>query len=96
MEKFISINQEKVAQVLAQKIAEYWNGKEIPVSGGVGSTWRDWKATGWDEQGNWTGRAGVPGTVDKVSAITGTIHATANGETVTINIDYQVQIQNIG
>lgn len=92
----VTIKEDAIKERIAQKIAEYWNGRTVAVSGGVGSTWRDWKATGWDDEGNWTGRTGVPGTVDRVSAITGTIRATANGASVTIEIDYQVQIQNIG
>lgn len=90
----VTIKEDAIKERIAQKIAEYWNGRTVTVSGGVGASWSDWYGENWGQEGGVRKR--VPGTRDRVSAITGTIHATASGDTVTINIDYQVQIQNIG
>lgn len=49
MEKSVTINEEKINQVLAEKIAAYWNGKIINVTSGVGAQWSDW--TG--DETNW-------------------------------------------
>ena len=96
MEKTVTINEEKINRILAQKIAEYWNGREIEVSGGVGSQWSDWEGEINEEDGTWKNRKRVQGTHDRVQAIIGTIHATANGSTVVFNITYNIQIANVG
>lgn len=105
--KKISLNTEKVKSFLAQKIAEYWDGKTVTVSGGVGSHWSDFAyyererevtdpETGEVTTETYQQRDRVPGTHDKVTAINGTIHATANGSSINFIIDYQVTIANIG
>ena len=105
--KKVSLNTEKVKTFLAQKIAEYWDGRTVTVSGGVGSHWSDFAyyererevtdpETGEVTTETYQQRDRVPGTHDRIDAITGTIHATANGTTIEINIDYQVSIGNMG
>lgn len=90
MEKSVTINEEKINQLLAEKIAAYWNGRIINVTSGVGAQWSDW--TG--DETNWRYR--VQGTRDRVEAVTGIISATANGNTVEFMITYNIQISNIG
>ena len=105
--RHVSINGEKIREYLAQKIAEYWNGRNVTVSGGVGSHWSDFAyyererevtdpETGETITETYQQRDRVPGTHDRINAITGTIHATANGTTIEISIEYQVSIGNIG
>lgn len=104
--KKVSLNTEKIKAFLAQKIAEYWDGKTVTVSGGVGAHWSDFAyyererevtdpETGEVTTETYQQRDRVPGTHDKVTAIVGTIHATANGTSITFNIDYQVTIANV-
>ena len=111
----VTIQEEKVTQLLIQKIAEYWNGRTVTVSGGVGAHWSDFDyyererevteevtdpETGETSTNTYTEtyqqRDRVPGTHDKITAITGIIHATANGNSITFNIEYQVTIGNMG
>lgn len=90
----VTIKEDAIKERIAQKIAEYWNGRTVAVSGGVGAQWSDWYGENWGQEGGVRKR--VEGTHDRVSSITGTIRATANGGSVTINIDYQIQIENVG
>lgn len=105
--KNISLNAEKVKSFLAQKIAEYWDGRNVTVSGGVGAHWSDFAyyererevtdpETGEVTTETYQQRDRVPGTHDRINAITGIIHATANGTTIEIIIEFQVSIGNIG
>ena len=105
--KKLSLNTEKIKAFLAQKIAEYWDGRTVTVSGGVGSHWSDFAyyerereitdpETGEVTTETYQQRDRVPGTHDRIDAITGTIHATANGTTIEISIEYQVSIGNMG
>ena len=105
--KQVTVNTEKLNQVLIQKIAAYWDGREVNVSGGVGAHWSDFDyyererevtdpETGEVTTETYQQRDRVPGTHDKITAIHGIIHATANGNNITFNIDYQVTIGNIG
>lgn len=102
----VTIQEEKVTQLLIQKIADYWNGRTVTVSGGVGAHWSDFAyfererevtdpETGEVTTETYQQRDRVPGTHDKITAITGIIHATANGNSITFNIEYQVTIGNI-
>lgn len=102
----VTIQEEKVTQLLIQKIADYWNGRTVTVSGGVGAHWSDFAYfererevtdpdTGEVTTETYQQRDRVPGTHDKITAITGIIHATANGNSITFNIEYQVTIGNI-
>lgn len=102
----VTIKEEKVTEVLIQKIADYWNGRTVTVSGGVGAHWSDFDyfqrerevtdpETGEVTTETYQQRDRVPGTYDKITAITGIIHATANGNSITFNIEYQVTIGNI-
>ena len=104
--KKVSLNTEKIKTFLAQKIAEYWDGRTVTVSGGVGAHWSDFAQyererevtdpeTGEVTTETYIQRDRVPGTHDKVSAIVGTIHATANGTSINFIIDYQVTISNM-
>ena len=79
----------------------------VTVSGGVGSHWSDFAyyerereitdpETGEVTIETYQQRDRVPGTHDRIDAITGIIHATANGTTIEITIEYQVSIGNIG
>ncbi len=90
----VKANEQKILERLAQKIAEYWNGKTINVSVPSGAHWSDWEpaSTSTDEQGNpvSTGRKRVEGTYTQVSNITGYISARATGTNIVINIDYQI------
>lgn len=103
----VTIQEEKVTQLLIQKIADYWNGRTVTVSGGVGAHWSDFAYfererevtdpdTGEVTTETYQQRDRVPGTHDKITAITGIIHATANGNSITFNIEYQVTIGNMG
>lgn len=105
--RHVSINGEKIREYLAQKIAEYWDGRTVTVSGGVGSHWSDFAyyererevtdpETGEVTIETYQQRDRVPGTHDRIDAITGIIHASANGTTIEISIEYQVSIGNIG
>ena len=105
--KKVSLNTEKLKSFLAQKIADYWDGRNVTVSGGVGSHWSDFAyyererevtdpETGEVTTETYQQRDRVPGTHDRINAITGIIHATANGTTIEIIIDYQVTIGNMG
>ena len=113
--KQVTVNTDKINEVLIQKIAAYWDGREVNVSGGVGAHWSDFDMyererevteevtdpeTGETTTNTYTEtyqqRDRVPGTHDKITAIHGIIHATANGNNITFNIDYQVTIGNIG
>jgi hypothetical protein len=90
----VKANEQKILERLAQKIAEYWNGKTINVSVPGGAHWSDWESasTTTDEQGNTvsTGRKRVDGTYTQVTSIVGYISARAVGTNVVINIDYQI------
>ena len=89
--KKVRLNEAKIRQYLAQKIAEYWDGKIINVPVPSGAQWSDFyidPATNTRER--------VPGTFDKVTDITGVIEATAQGEQVTFHIVYSVTITNVG
>lgn len=105
--KKVSLNAEKVKSILAKKIAEYWDGKTVTVSGGVGAHWSDFAyyererevtdpETGEVTTETYQQRDRVPGTHNRVTAINGTIHATANGTTIEIIVEYQVTIGNMG
>lgn len=107
MEKLISLREDKVAEILAQKIAAYWNGKTITATGSA--QWSDFDAyertrtvtdpeTGETTTETYLQRDRVPGTFDKVNNgnVVGVIQATANGPTVEINIVYNIQITNVG
>ena len=90
----VKANEQKILERLAQKIAEYWNGKTIDVSVPGGAHWSDWEpaSTSTDDQGNTvsTGRKRVDGTYTQVSNITGYISARASGTNIVINIVYQI------
>lgn len=105
MEQLISIREDRVAEILAQKIAEYWNGRTITASGGA--QWSDFDLyertrqvtdpeTGEVSTETYYQRDRVPGTFDGVGSVIGTITATANGPTVTIDIHYIVNVVNKG
>lgn len=107
MEKLISIREDKVAEILAQKIAAYWNGKTITATGSA--QWSSFDGyertrtvtdpeTGETRTETYLQRDRVPGTFDKVhqGSVVGVIQATANGPTVEINIVYNIQITNVG
>lgn len=107
MEQLISIREDRVAEILAQKIAEYWNGRTITASGGA--QWSDFDLyertrqvtdpeTGEVTTETYYQRDRVPGTHDRVNngSVVGVIQATANGPTVEINIVYNIQITNVG
>lgn len=89
--KKVYINESKIRQYLAQKIAEYWDGKIINVAVPSGAQWSDFYI---DPATNTRQR--VPGSFDKVTDITGVIEATAQGEQVTFHIVYNVTITNVG
>ena len=82
----VTVNEEKIKQRIAQKIVEYWNGRTVTVSGGVGAHWSDWSDA--------TTRG--PGSHDKVTAIEGVIQASLNGNSIDFQINYTISIQNIG
>lgn len=82
----VTVNEEKIKQRIAQKIVEYWNGRTVTVSGGVGAHWSDWSDA--------THR--VEGTHDQVAAIDGVITASLNGNSIDFQVDYTITIQNIG
>lgn len=83
MADLLSLNEQKIKEKLAQKIADYWNGRTIEATGANGVQWSSWKSS----ETNWRYRA--PGTWDRVSQVIGVIHATASGDTVSFNITYQ-------
>lgn len=97
----VTIDEVAIKERLAQKIAEYWDGRTIPVDVPNDAYWSDWEpsSTG-NESGDitsgGTGRQRVPGTYDAVTSITGYITAVAIGVTVQISIDYEVTITNLG
>lgn len=90
----VSVNEQKILERLAEKIADYWDGKTINVIVPANAHWSDWEpeSTSTDEQGNpvATGRKRVDGTYTQVTSIVGTISARASGTNVVINIDYQI------
>ena len=86
MGKKVTVNEDKIRQRIAQKIVEYWNGRAVTVSGGVGSYWSDWADA--------THR--VEGTHDQVEAINGVIQATLNGNSIDFQVNYTISIKNIG
>lgn len=88
--KTIRINEEKIKHYLAQKVAEYWDGKIINVSVPSGAQWSDFYI---DPETN--KRERVPGTFDKVTDITGIINATAQGNSVSFHIIYTVTIDTL-
>lgn len=103
----VTLNEERIKEKIAQKIADYWDGREITVSGGVGAHWSDFEYieveqevtdpdTGESTTETVQKRERVKGTHDSVSAITGIIHATANGANVNFTIEYFITISNIG
>lgn len=95
----ITINETAIKERLAQKIAEYWNGRTIPVTVPGNAYWSDWEpssVTNEDGSVTSTGRQRVPGTYDAVTDITGYITAVAVGVTVHINITYAVTVTNRG
>lgn len=90
MNYYVTVNEEKLREVIAQKVAEHYNGKSINVSGGVGETWASWRPvkvvdgiTYYEE---------VPGTRRLITAVTGTISATANGGSVDFVYNYNIQM----
>lgn len=90
MNYYVTVNEEKMREVIAQKIAEHYNGKNINVSGAVGQTWASWRVarvvdgvTYYEE---------VPGTRKRITAVTGTISATANGGSVDFVFNYNIQM----
>lgn len=96
----ITINEEKVKNFIIQKIAEYWNGRTVAVSGGVGARWSDHEWKWVKETDKTTGEVTckrvskrVPGTHKVVSAITGIISATVVGDNrISFSVDYQITI----
>ena len=88
--KQVYFDDSPLPERIVKAVADYLNGKPVPVSGGVGSAWSDWRDS-IDGTGR---RVRVPGTKKRISAITGTISATANGSSLTIDIIYQVQIES--
>lgn len=88
--KHVYFNEQLLLERIAKEVAAYWNGKPVPVTGGVGSEWSDWRdsITGSGQ------RVRVPGTKKRISAVNGTIRATANGSTVTIEVLYTVVIES--
>lgn len=95
----VRVNEQKILERLAEKIAEYWDGRTINVAVPSNAHWSDWEpaSTSTDEQGNTvsTGRKRVAGTHDRVSSIVGVISARAIGTDLTINIDYYVTTTTI-
>ena len=97
----VTINETAILERLAQKIAEYWDGRTIPVDVPNNAYWSDWEpASTGNESGDitsgGTGRQRVPGTYDAVTRITGYITAVAVGVTVQIDITYEITITNRG
>lgn len=92
VERYVTINESTARKAIAQAVADYFNGKSVTVTGGVGAQWSDYR---WVD-----GKPGVservPGTHDRVTGISGIIHATATDGSVEIRIDYQIQITNVG
>lgn len=92
----VRANEQKILERLAEKIAEYWDGKTINVAVPSNAKWRDYEpaSTSTDDQGNTvsTGRVPVEGSGKKVSSIVGTISAKAAGTDVVIEITYQMNI----
>lgn len=86
MDYYVTVNEDKMREFIAQKVAEYYNGKSVTVTGGVGEQWSGWVPAG---DGNWDRE---PGTFKRITGVTGTINASASGSKVTITIDYQVQM----
>jgi hypothetical protein len=74
---------------IVKAVADYLNGKSVPVSGGVGAAWSDWRDS-IDGSGR---RVRVPGSKRHITAIDGVISATANGTKLKIDIIYSVKIE---
>lgn len=89
--KKVRFNDVKIRQYIAQKIADYWNGKVINVPVPSGAQWSDFYID--PESGT---RQRVPGTFDKVTEIVGNIEATAQGESISFNVIYTITITNVG
>lgn len=90
---YVTMNEEKIRQVIAEKIAAMYDGNAVQfMADGIGSQWSDWRYI--------SGSSGpaerVPGTWYRVTGVSGTIHATANNGEVEIHIDYQIQVANVG
>ena len=89
--KTVRINEEKIKHYLAQKIADYWDGRTISIAVPSGAQWSDFYI---DPETNTRER--VPGTFDKVTDVTGVIHATAHADSVSFHIVYTVTIDTVG
>jgi hypothetical protein len=46
----VTIKEDAIRERIAQKIADYWNGRTVKVSGGVGSEWSDWYGVNWGQE----------------------------------------------
>lgn len=88
--KQVYFDDSQLPDRIVKAVADYLNGKPVPVSGGVDSAWSDWR----DSIDGKSGRVRVPGTKKRISAITGTISATANGSSLKIDIIYSVKIES--
>ena len=88
--KTVHINEEKLKHYLAEKIADYWDGKTISIAVPSGAQWSDFYI---DPTTNTRER--VPGTFDKVTDITGIINASAQGNSVSFHIVYTVTIDTV-
>lgn len=91
-EYYVTINENTARKAIAQKVADYFDGKSVTVTGGVGAQWSDYR---WVD-----GKPGVservPGTHDRVTNIDGTIAATATDTGVNLCITYTIGIANVG
>lgn len=92
---YVTVNEEKMREVIAQAVVDYYNGKQVNVSGGVGVQWSGFTYTEWDENGNPIKADRTPGTWKKINAINGTISASRNGTNVKLDIDYVVQLATL-
>lgn len=93
---YVTMNEEKFREIIAAKIAAMYNGNQVQFAAdGIGEQWSDWISV-YNDDGTFSHSERVPGTHDRVTGVSGTIHATANGGEVEIHIDYQIQIANVG
>lgn len=88
--KQVYFNEQLLLERIAKEVADYWNGQPVTVTGGTGAEWSDWRDS-IDGSGR---RVRVPGSKKRIAAVTGTIRATANGATVTIEVIYSVVIES--
>lgn len=85
----VQVNEDAILKRFVEKLAEYWDGRTIPVTYKDNAPNPEW--SDGDENGN-----RVPGTWDAITSIVGTINATASGTDLKIDIVYEVTIENKG